>query len=40
MNEKVYIVFVSLGWRVRVDLGSRSSWEREINECVDALLFY
>lgn len=28
------------GWRVKADLGSQSSWEREINECPDALPFY
>lgn len=28
------------GWRGRADLGSQSSWEREINECADALPFY
>ena len=28
------------GWRVRADLDSQSSWEREINERPDALPFY
>lgn len=27
------VMLASLRWRVRADLGSRSSWEREINEC-------
>lgn len=28
------------GMEARADLGSHSSWEREINECADALPFY
>lgn len=34
------LLFAGEGWWARADQGSRSSWEKEINECADALPFY